>query len=161
MLNIYIILRHKNHSSCKKTLHTMHKTRNIAQLLFCKFRWNCSTIPSSYLLNMGVESHWHVQQDFSLLHTPDKVLDPVLQLMGGLIDLLRVTLACLGQLLRSFKQLISICVCILIKRRHTWSMTMMIGTQYFNSSATKTSHDHIKSNKIIYIRLQITCGLDY
>ena len=67
----------------------------------------------SYLLDVCVEGHRHVQQDLPLLHAPYKVLDAVLQLTGRLVDLLRVTLARLGQLLCCFQQLVSIGVGVL------------------------------------------------
>ena len=62
---------------------------------------------------MCVEGDRHVQQDFALLHTANKVLDPVFELVGGLVDLLWVALSCLGQLLRRLQQLVCISVCIL------------------------------------------------
>lgn len=61
-----------------------------------------------------MEGHGHVEQDFTLLHAPHEVLDAVLQLMGRLIDLLRVTLARLSQLLCRLQEFISIGVCVLM-----------------------------------------------
>lgn len=52
-----------------------------------------------HLFHVGVEGHRHVQEDLPLLHSPYKILYPVLQLMGSLVDLLWVTLPSLSQLL--------------------------------------------------------------
>jgi hypothetical protein len=68
---------------------------------------------TSYLFDVCVEGDRHVQQDFALLHPPDKVLDPVLQLVGCLVDLLWVTLSCLGQLLCCLQQLVSVSIGVL------------------------------------------------
>lgn len=62
---------------------------------------------------MRVEGDRHVQQDFALLHAPDKVLDSVFELVGGLVDLLRVALSRLGQLLGRLQELIRIGVSVL------------------------------------------------
>lgn len=62
---------------------------------------------------MCVEGDRHVQQDFALLHTSDKVLDSVFQLVGGLVDLLWVTLARLGELLGRLQQLVGVRVRVL------------------------------------------------
>lgn len=67
----------------------------------------------AYLFDVCVEGDRHVQQDFALLHTANKVLDPVFELVGGLVDLLWVALSCLGQLLGRLQQLVCISVCIL------------------------------------------------
>lgn len=68
---------------------------------------------------MRVECHRHVEQDFALLHTANKVLDSVFELVGGLVDLLRVALSSLGQLLGCLQQLVCISVRILDKDRET------------------------------------------
>lgn len=62
---------------------------------------------------MSVESHRHVEQDFTLFNASYEILDPVLQLMCGLVDLLRVTLACLSQLLCCLQEFICIRVGVL------------------------------------------------
>lgn len=62
---------------------------------------------------MRVEGDGHVQQDLALLHAANKVLDPVLELVGGLVDLLGVALARLGELLGRLQQLVCIGVCVL------------------------------------------------
>lgn len=62
---------------------------------------------------MRVEGDRHVQQDFALLHAANEVLDPVFELVGGLVDLLRVALSCLGQLLGRLQQLVCIGVSVL------------------------------------------------
>lgn len=51
---------------------------------------------------MSVKRYGHVKQDLTLLHTPHKVLYSVFQLMGCLIDLFRVALSRLRQLLSCF-----------------------------------------------------------
>lgn len=66
---------------------------------------------------MRVEGDRHVQQDFALLHAANKVLDPVLELVGGLVDLLWVALSRLGQLLGRLQQLVCIGVRILRRER--------------------------------------------
>lgn len=72
---------------------------------------------------MGVERNGHVEQDLTLLYPPNKVLDTVLQLVGGLVDLLRVTLARLSQLLCCLQKLIGVGVCVLSHghRQYTYS----------------------------------------
>lgn len=70
------------------------------------------TLPA-YLFDVCVEGDRHVQQDFALLHTANKVLDSVFKLVGGLVDLLWVALSRLGQLLRRLQQLVCIGVRIL------------------------------------------------
>lgn len=64
---------------------------------------------------MCVEGDRHVQQDFALLHTANKVLDSVFKLVGGLVDLFWVALSRLGQLLGRLQQLVCIGVSILCK----------------------------------------------
>lgn len=64
---------------------------------------------------MRLEGDRHVEQDFALLHTTNKVLDPVLQLVGGLVDLFWVALSRLGQLLGCLQQLVCIGVSVLCK----------------------------------------------
>lgn len=59
--------------------------------------------PEAYLFHMRVKRHRHVQEDLPLLHAPHKILYPVLELMGSLIDLFRVTFSRLGQLLGCLK----------------------------------------------------------
>lgn len=68
---------------------------------------------AAYLFDVRVEGNRHVQQDLALLHAADKVLDSVFELVGGLVDLLWVTLSCLGQLLGRLQQLVRIGVSIL------------------------------------------------
>lgn len=70
------------------------------------------TLPA-YLFDMRVEGDRHVQQDLALLHAAHKVLDSVLELVGGLVDLLWVTLSRLGQLFCCLQQLVCIGVRIL------------------------------------------------
>lgn len=67
----------------------------------------------AYLFDVRVEGDRHVQQDFALLHAANKVLDSVFELVGGLVDLLRVALSRLGQLLGRLQQLVCIGVRIL------------------------------------------------
>lgn len=62
---------------------------------------------------MRVEGDRHVQQDFALLHTANKVLDSVFKLVGGLVDLFWVALSRLGQLLGRLQQLVCIGVSVL------------------------------------------------
>lgn len=64
---------------------------------------------------MCMKGHRHVQQDFASLDAPHKVLDAVLQLMGGLVDFLWIALARLSQLLCCFQQLVSVGVGVLKK----------------------------------------------
>lgn len=64
---------------------------------------------------MRVKCNRHVQQDFALLHTANKVLDPVFELVGGLVDLFWVALSRLGQLLGRLQQLVCIGVSVLCK----------------------------------------------
>lgn len=73
----------------------------------------CEHSPTAYLLDVRVEGDRHVQQDLALLHAANKVLDPVLQLVGGLVDLLGVALARLGKLLGRLQQLVCIGVRVL------------------------------------------------
>ena len=73
----------------------------------------------AHLLDVRVEGHRHVQQHLALLHAPHKVLDAVLQLVGGLVDLLRVALPRLGQLLRRLQQLVRVGVGVLQTHTHT------------------------------------------
>lgn len=74
---------------------------------------------------MGVECNGHVEQDLTLLYPPNKVLDTVLQLVGGLVDLLRVTLARLSQLLRCLQKLIGVGVRVLSQAHghHTYGQS--------------------------------------
>lgn len=74
-------------------------------------------IPPAHLFDVRVEGDRHVQQDFALLHAANKVLDPVFELVGGLVDLLWVALSCLGQLLGRLQQLVCIGVRILHRGR--------------------------------------------
>lgn len=60
------------------------------------------TYQQFYLFNMSVKGHRHVQQDLALLHTPNKILYPVFELMGSLIDFLWITLSRLSKLLGCF-----------------------------------------------------------
>lgn len=71
--------------------------------------------PAAYLFDVRVEGDRHVQQDLALLHAAHKVLDPVLQLVGGLVDLLGVALARLGKLLGRLQQLV--CIGVRVLRR--------------------------------------------
>lgn len=66
-----------------------------------------------YLLDVRVEGHRHVQQDLPLLHSPHEVLDPVLELMGRLVDLFRIALPRLRQLLGCLQQFVSVGVGVL------------------------------------------------
>lgn len=70
-----------------------------------------------YLFDVCVEGNGHVQQNFTLLHAANKILDSVFELVGSLVDLFWVALPCLGQLLSCLKQLVSISVCVLPGRR--------------------------------------------
>lgn len=72
---------------------------------------------AAYLFDVRVEGDGHVQQDLALLHAANKVLDPVFELVGGLVDLLGVALACLGELLGRLQQLVCIGVCVLHRER--------------------------------------------
>lgn len=71
----------------------------------------------AHLFDVRVEGDRHVQQDFALLHAADKVLDSVFELVGGLVDLLRVALSRLGQLLGRLQELIRIGVSVLWRDR--------------------------------------------
>lgn len=71
---------------------------------------------AAYLFHVCMEGHRHVQQDLALLHTANKVLDSVFQLVGGLVDLLWVALSRLGQLLSRLQQLVCIGVSVLRRR---------------------------------------------
>lgn len=62
---------------------------------------------------MRVEGDRHVQQQLPVFDSSDKVLDSDLEVPGGLIDLLRVALSGLSQLLSCLQQLVCICVCVL------------------------------------------------
>lgn len=62
---------------------------------------------------MCVEGDRHVQQDFALLHTTNKILDSIFKLVGGLVDLLWVALSRLSQLLSRLQQLVCIGVSVL------------------------------------------------
>lgn len=73
-------------------------------------------LPTAYLFHVGVEGHRHVQQDLPLLHAPHEVLYAVFELMGGLINLLRVTFPSLSQLLRGLQQLVRVGVRVLRER---------------------------------------------
>lgn len=70
----------------------------------------------SYLFGVGVEGDRHVQQQFPLLHPPDKVLDPDLQVSRCFVDLLRVTFPSLGQLLCRLQELVCVGVGVLVPR---------------------------------------------
>ncbi|TNN75452.1 hypothetical protein EYF80_014264 [Liparis tanakae] len=86
--------------SVKALVHTAHHP--------LQHRVALAARPPAYLFDVRVEGDRHVQQDFALLHAANKVLDPVLELVGGLVDLLRVALARLGQLLGRLQQLVRI-----------------------------------------------------
>ena len=58
-----------------------------------------SLSPEAHLFHVRVKGHRHVQEDLPLLDTPHEILYPILELMGSLIDLFRVTFPGLGQLL--------------------------------------------------------------
>lgn len=91
------------------------KTTDIFRIekpLFLQYTYR-SPSSAAYLLDVCVEGDRHVQQDLSLLHAANKVLDPVLQLVGGLVDLLGVALARLGKLLGRLQQLVRIGVRVL------------------------------------------------
>lgn len=67
----------------------------------------------TYLFAVSVEGHRHVEQDFALFNASYEILDPVLQLVCGLVDLLRITLASLSQLLCRLQEFVCICVGVL------------------------------------------------
>lgn len=67
----------------------------------------------AHLLGVCVEGDRHVEQQLPVLHSPNKVLDPHLQVSGGLVDFLWVTFSCLCQLLSRLQQLVCIGVCVL------------------------------------------------
>lgn len=73
----------------------------------------------AHLFDVRVEGDRHVQQDFALLHTTNKVLDSVFELVGSLVDLLWVALSRLGQLLGRLQELVGIGVRVLRQRRET------------------------------------------
>lgn len=56
----------------------------------------------SYLFYVGVKGHRHVQEDLSLFNPPNKILYPVFELMGSLINLFWVALPSLSQLFCCF-----------------------------------------------------------
>lgn len=92
---------------------------------------------------MGVEGDGHVEQDLALLYPPHKVLDAVLELVGGLVDLLRVTLAGLSQLLRRLQELIRVGVSVLSHTR--------------THKRSKLQHKHIEHT--LHIHYTRTCHL--
>lgn len=86
----------------------------------------CCVIAPAHLLGVCVEGDRHVQQQLPVLHPAHKVLDADLQVTRCLVDLLRVALSCLGQLLRCLQQLVSISVGVLQgggarKRKRKWT----------------------------------------
>lgn len=106
-----------------------------------------------HLFYVGVEGDGHVEQDLTLLYPPHKVLDAVLQLVGGLVDLLRVTLARLSQLLRRLQKLICVGVCVLshAHKHHTYSQGY--------STETYTAYTHIYTT-ILNTRHLVFTGTD-
>lgn len=72
---------------------------------------------------MCVKGDRHVEQDLPLLDASHKVLDAVLQLVGSLVDLLRVALSGLGQLLRCLQQLVSVGVGVLKSKQRRLPLT--------------------------------------
>lgn len=67
----------------------------------------------SHLLGVCVEGDRHVEQQLPVFDSPDKVLDPDLQVSGCLVDFLRVALSSLSQLLSRLQQFVRIGVCVL------------------------------------------------
>lgn len=67
----------------------------------------------TYLFAVSVEGHRHVEQDFALFNASYEILDAVFQLVCGLVDLLRVTLASLSQLLCRLQEFVCIRVSVL------------------------------------------------
>lgn len=66
-----------------------------------------------HLLGVCVEGDGHVQQQLPVFDSADKVLDSDFQVSGCLVDLLRVALSGLSQLLGCLQQLVCISVCVL------------------------------------------------
>ena len=65
-------------------------------------------LPGEYLLRVGVKRDGEVEQLLPLLHSGEKLLHPIFQLVRHLVDLLRVALARVGQLFRGGQQLVRV-----------------------------------------------------
>lgn len=86
---------------------------------------------------MRVEGDRHVQQDFALLHAANKVLDSVFELVGGLVNLLWVTLSRLCQLLGRLQQLVCIGVRVLHREQGEGGRGKMNSPEKNNATQTK------------------------
>lgn len=96
---------------------------------------------ASHLLGVCVEGDGHVQQQLSVLHSADKVLNANFQVSGCLVDLLWVTLPSLSQLLRRLQQLVCVGVCVLQEKhtRRKTHQTLFIHTSKYIDFVTHLS----------------------
>lgn len=74
---------------------------------------HCLTAFSSHLLGVCVEGDRHVEQQLPVFHSPNKVLDPDLQVSGCFVDFLWVTFTSLSQLLGCLQQFVCVSVSVL------------------------------------------------
>lgn len=102
---------------------------------------------AAYLFDVRVKGDRHVQQDLALLHAANKVLDPVLQLVGGLVDLLRVALARLGKLLGRLQQL----VCIGVRVLHESGGARGVRENAEHKGEKKTMQETKKKRKVLSV----------